>query len=57
MRKELTMTVLTPSRETELDVFDLDVRVVPAGDAQDAAADAAAMPTAPGATTPCICEP
>jgi hypothetical protein len=44
--KGTLMTVLTPSRETELDAFDLDLRVVPTQDAPDAQ-DAAASFTAP----------
>lgn len=48
------MTVMKPVRETELDAFDLDLRVVPAGDAQDATAFNTAMPVTPegGPTCP-----
>lgn len=47
LRKERTMTVLTPARETELDAFDLDLRVVPAEEGTGAMASGFTQPTCP----------
>lgn len=41
------MTVLTPARETELDAFDLDLRVVPAEEGTGAMASGFTQPTCP----------
>jgi hypothetical protein len=51
-KKERTMTVLTPSREMELDAFDLDLRVVPAEPAQDQHYTDTASPFCPTGPTP-----